>query len=124
MSNDPRKFSVRARLKSFVYAGSGIYRFFRTEHNAQIHLVVSIVVAVLCVITHTSRAETAAVVFSIALVWMAEMFNTSIEKSMDFITEERHPQIKTIKDIAAGAVLVAAIAAVIIGCIIFIPKFF
>jgi diacylglycerol kinase (ATP) len=65
-----------------------------------------------------------AVVFSIAFVWIAEMLNTAIEKSMDFISTQKHPQIKLIKDISAGAVLIATIAAVIVGCIIFIPKLF
>lgn len=115
-------FSWKARLKSFVYAWEGIVSFFRWEHNAQIHLAVTFLVLVLSVTLGLNKWEAIAVVFSIAIVWIAEMFNTAIEKTMDFISVEKHPQIKLIKDIAAGAVLVAAIAAVIVGCFIFIPK--
>ena len=113
----------KARLKSFVYAWEGIVSFFRWEHNAQIHLGVTFLVLVLSVTLGVNKWEAIAVVFSIAIVWIAEMVNTAIEKTIDFVSVEKHPQIKLIKDIAAGAVLVAAIAAVIVGCFIFIPKF-
>jgi len=53
---------------------------------------------------------------------VAEMINTAIEKTIDFISVEKHPQIKLIKDIAAGAVLIASLAAVVVGLFIFIPK--
>lgn len=122
MSNDPRKFSVKARLKSFVYAGNGIIQFFRTEHNAQIHLAVALMVTVFCIFLPVSTNEVFAIIFSIAFVWVTEMINTSIEKAMDFVSKEIHPSIKHVKDMAAGAVLIATIAAVIVGCIIFIPK--
>lgn len=120
-SNAP-VFSWKARLKSFVYAWDGIVSFFRWEHNAQVHLAITFLVLVLSVTLGVNKWEAIAVVFSIAFVWIAEMFNTAIEKAMDFITLEKHPQIKLIKDISAGAVLIAAIAAVIVGCFIFIPK--
>jgi diacylglycerol kinase (ATP) len=120
-SNAP-SFSWKARLKSFVYAWEGIVSFFRKEHNAQIHLAATVLVLVLSVTLGVNKWEAIAVVFSVAFVWIAEMFNTAIEKAMDFISVEKHPQIKLIKDIAAGAVLIAAIASVIVGCFIFIPK--
>jgi diacylglycerol kinase (ATP) len=120
-SNAP-SFSWKARLKSFVYAWEGIVSFFRTEHNAQIHLAATVLLLVLSVTLGVNKWEAIAVVFSVAFVWIAEMFNTAIEKAMDFISVEKHPQIKLIKDIAAGAVLIAAIASVIVGCFIFIPK--
>lgn len=117
------KFSWRARLKSFVYAWEGVVWFFKTEHNASVHLSATIMVLVLSVSFGVSKTEAIAVVFSIGFVWVAEMINTVIEKAMDLISIERHPQIKIIKDVAAGAVLVAAIAAFLVGCLIFIPKF-
>jgi diacylglycerol kinase (ATP) len=120
--SNARVFSWKARLKSFVYAWDGIVSFFRWEHNAQVHLAITFLVLVLSVTLGVNKWEAIAVVFSIAFVWIAEMFNTAIEKAMDFITLEKHPQIKLIKDISAGAVLIAAIAAVIVGCFIFIPK--
>lgn len=116
------KFSWKARLKSFVFAWQGIIDFFRTEHNAQIHLAVTILVIVLSIFFRVNKTETIAIIFSIALVWITEMVNTTIEKTMDFISLQKHPQIKIIKDLSAGAVLIAAIAAVIVGCIIFVPK--
>jgi diacylglycerol kinase (ATP) len=122
LGKDIPSFSWKARLKSFKYAWEGIVSFFRLEYNAQIHLAITVLVLVLSVTLQLSKWEVIAVVFSIAIVWVVEMINTVIEKMMDFICIERHPQIKLIKDLAAGAVLVAAIAAAIIGCIIFIPK--
>ena len=124
MSNNPNRFSVKARLKSFVFAWAGIIRFFRTEHNAQIHLAATIVVSGLCLYFKTTKSETLAIVFVIGLVWITEMINTSIEKAMDFVSPQRDLRIKTIKDLSAGAVLVAAIVSVIVGGIIFIPKIF
>lgn len=115
-------FSWKARLKSFVYAWEGIVSFFRWEHNAQIHLAITFLVLILSVTLGVNKWEAIAVVFSIAFVWVTEMINTAIEKTMDFISMERHPQIKLIKDIAAGTVLIAALAAVIVGSFIFIPK--
>jgi diacylglycerol kinase (ATP) len=120
-SNAP-SFSWKARLKSFVYAWEGIVSFLRREHNAQIHLSITFLVLVLSVTLGVNKWEVIAVVFSIALVWITEMVNTALEKTIDFISIEKHPQIKLIKDVAAGAVLIAAIAAVIVGCFIFIPK--
>jgi diacylglycerol kinase (ATP) len=122
LGSDVPSFSWKARLKSFKYAWEGIVSFFRLEYNAQIHLAITALVLVLSVTLKLTKWEVIAVVFSIAFVWVAEMINTVIERCMDFISIERHPQIKLIKDIAAGAVLVAAIAAAIIGCIIFLPK--
>lgn len=115
-------FSWKTRLKSFVYAWEGIVSFFKCEHNAQIHLAITFLVLVLSVTLGVNKWEAIAVVFSIAFVWVTEMINTVIEKTIDFISVERHPQIKLIKDIAAGAVLIASLAAVIVGLFIFIPK--
>jgi diacylglycerol kinase (ATP) len=124
MSNNPKRFSVRDRLKSFVFAAAGITRFFRTEHNAQIHLTVTIAVIILSFLLKINKTEAVAVIFSIAFVWVTEMINTSIEKAMDFISAERKTEIRNIKDMAAGAVLIAAITSVVIGCIVFLPKLF
>src|ERR1700730_16711879 len=107
MSNNPSRFSLMARLKSFTYAWAGIIRFFRTEHNAQIHLAATVIVIGLCFFFRTTQGESFAVLFSIALVWITEMINTAIEKAMDFLSTERNSRIRDIKDLAAGAVLIA-----------------
>lgn len=117
-----QSFSIIARLRSFRFAGQGIGAFLRSEHNAWIHAVATIGVMILAIVTRPSKHEWLALVFVIALVWITEMLNTCIERIMNFLTTERKPEVKFIKDVAAGAVLVAAIAALITGCIIFIPK--
>ncbi|MBN9382748.1 MAG: diacylglycerol kinase family protein [Chitinophagaceae bacterium] len=122
MMKDER-FSIRGRLRSFYYAAIGIKQFFRQEHNARIHLAAAIVAGLLAWRLKVSRGEAIALVIVIGLVWVTEMLNTCIEKAMDMITREHHPQVKIIKDLAAGAVLIAAITAVIVGSFIFIPKF-
>ncbi len=116
------KFSFRARLRSFSYAWGGVVYFFRTEHNAQIHLAATFLVIFLSVILHVNRVEAFVLLFAVALVWITEMLNTAIEKTMDFITMDQHPSIKIIKDVSAAAVFVASIAAFIAGLFIFIPK--
>ena len=67
--------------------------------------------------------EWIAIVFAISLVWITEMFNTAIEKSMDHLSPTEHPEVKLIKDVASAAVLTASVAACIIALIIYIPKF-
>lgn len=121
---DPKAspFSWKARGRSFVYAWEGIVHFFRKEHNAKIHLAIGLLVVILSFALRLRGWEAASVAFSIALVWITEMINTVVEKIMDFVSPEIHPRIKSIKDIAAGAVLVAAVAAVAVGCLVFIPK--
>ena len=117
-----KSFSIRARGNSFKYAFEGLKDFFRSEHNAWFHLSGSITVIVLAVVSRVSRLEMIALIFAISLVWVAELFNTAIEKIMDFISAEQRPNIKFIKDLSAAAVLIAAIVAFITGCIVFIPK--
>ena len=99
MSNKAERFSWNARAKSFTYAGRGIWRFFRTEHNAWIHLAATFLIIALAFIFKLTRIEVICLVFCIAFVWVTEMINTAIEKAMDFITVERHERIKNIKDI-------------------------
>jgi len=118
----PPRFSIRARLKSFGYAWSGICSFFRTEHNARLHLASTFLVITGSILAGVDRKEAVVLVFAIGFVWVAEIINTAIEKAMDFISGDYHPAIKTVKDLAAGAVLVASITALAAGLIIFIPK--
>jgi len=117
-----QKFSIRSRIRSFGYAAEGIRRFLRQEHNAWIHLAATVVVVAAGWWLKVSHTEAIALVLAIALVWVTEMFNTCLERAADLISQADHPEIKYIKDLAAGAVLVAAIAAVVIGSFIFIPK--
>jgi diacylglycerol kinase (ATP) len=119
---ETQKFSIRSRIKSFTYAGAGIFQFLRREHNARIHLAATIGVVIAASVLKVSHLEAVALVSVIGLVWVTEMLNTCLERATDLISKEEHPEIKFIKDLAAGAVLIAAITAVIIGLFIFIPK--
>ena len=123
MMEGSKKFSFADRIRSFRYAYVGIRKYMGSGHNAILHLVATIAVLIVSLLSKVSAAEAAALAIAIGLVWVAEMFNTCIEKIMDFISLERDPKIQFIKDVSAGAVLVASVAAFIIGLFIFIPKF-
>jgi diacylglycerol kinase (ATP) len=116
------KFSISSRLISFTHAARGIRQFVWREHNARIHLVATIGVITAAILLKIKGAEAAILAIVTGFVWVAEMINTVIERLADHITKQQHPEIKIIKDLAAGAVLVAAIIAVIAGLFIFIPK--
>ena len=122
--NTSKQFSFRARANSFRFAWEGIYRFFTGEHNARIHLVSTIMVFIAAGCLRVSRQELVLLIIVTGFVWAAEIFNTAIEKTMDFIEPGYHPKVKTIKDLAAAAVLVAALTAFAAGAFIFIPKIF
>ncbi len=117
-----KTFSVKARGRSIRYAVNGIVLFFKSEHNAIIHLLITAVVILLSLVLHVSAFETIALVMAIGFVWVAELFNTAIEKTLDFVSMEKSPPIKFIKDLSAAAVLVAVLIAVVVGCIVFIPR--
>jgi diacylglycerol kinase (ATP) len=119
----PPKFSMHSRLKSFIYAFEGFRHFFLTEHNAWLHALATLMIVAVSFATGISPLEWIAIIFAISLVWITEMLNTAVEKSMDHLSPSVHPNVKLIKDVAAAAVLTAATAACIIALIIFIPKF-
>lgn len=116
------RFSWRQRGNSFRYAFEGIRALFQTEHNAWIHGAFTVVVITLAFIFKVSRLELMLLILAMAIVWITEIINTAIEKAMDFVSAEKHPKIKLVKDLAAAAVLVSAVAAFLIGLIIFLPK--
>lgn len=114
-----KRFSVHARLMSFVYAFRGIRALFATEHNAYIHLLATLIALVLGVVLKIGRYEWLWLTLAIVLVFAAELVNTAIEKLCDVVQPDYSKKIKTIKDLAAAATLVCAIGAVVIGCLIF-----
>lgn len=118
------KFSVKKRIRSFGYAFGGLYRFFKTEHNAWIHSVAAITALILGWALDLSRTEWIGVLFAIGFVLSAEAFNTVIETLADSVSDQENERIKYVKDLAAGAVLIAAITAAAIGLIVFLPKIF
>jgi diacylglycerol kinase (ATP) len=115
-------FSVGARLKSFVYAARGV-RAVLSQHNAWIHAVATVVVVVGGVSFGLERYEWIAIVAAIAAVWTAEALNTAFERLCDVASPDFHPLVEQAKDIAAGAVLIAAVGAATIGVVVFLPHF-
>lgn len=115
-------FTFRKRAASFKYAFQGIKRLFTHEHNSWIHLFVTVCVIIAGCILHIAVWEWIAIVIVIGLVLAAEAFNSAIECLGDAVSEEPNHYVKHAKDLAAGAVLLSAIAAAIVGLIIFLPK--
>ena len=122
-NKNPNSFSVKARLKSFRYAFEGLNNFFSAQHNAIIHLLMTFAVVFAAIFFNVNRGEAIAIILAAGFVWAAEFFNTAIEKLADIVSKEFHPGIKFIKDVSAAAVLLSAITAVLVGAIIFLPKF-
>lgn len=116
-------FSLRNRIKSFDYSIQGIITFFKNEHNARIHAAAAILVIVLGWYFKLTLMEWCWITLAIGLVFISEMFNTAIEYLTDLVSPEIQPLAKKTKDVASGAVLIAALVAVFIGLFIFIPKF-
>ena len=124
MAKESSAFSWQKRLKSFAYAGDGIKALFKTEHNAYIHAGLTATALLLAVVLHISRLEWMALILAMAGVWITEILNTALEKTADLISEDYHPLIKLVKDLAAAAVLISAVAALLVGLLIFLPKLF
>lgn len=108
--------------KSFGYAFQGIFNTIRTERNIKIHCVAAILVTIFGIWLHISKTEWMICFILFGLILALELVNTAVEATVDLFTGERKPLAKKAKDAAAGAVLVAAIFAAVIGILIFIPK--
>ena len=117
-----QKFSLKKRFESFRYAYAGLRTLWREEHNVRIHIVAGLIVLVMGFLLHISLSEWCVVTLVVAVVLLAEALNSSLENIADAISEEKNEKIQKAKDLAAAAVLISAIAAVIIGVIIFLPK--
>jgi len=120
--SEHERFSVVARGRSFRYALRGMGIILKTQHNFWIQLVAAAVVAGMGVFFSISATEWAILILAMMAVLVAESFNTAIEIDIDLTSPQYHPYARDTKDVAAGAVLLAVIGAVLIGCIIFIPK--
>ena len=118
----PQKFSVRSRIKSFTYALAGLRQFIVWEHNARIHLAATVGVIVAGFLWKVTAREAAILTIVTGVVWVTEILNTCVERLADLFMKEHHPEIKIVKDLAAGAVLISAIVAVVVALFIFIPR--
>lgn len=127
--NDPIKEHEHSKnklikfLKSFFYAAKGIISFLRAERNGWIHCCAIVVVTIAGFYFNINRMEWIAVLFCFGLVLAAEAFNTAIERLVNLVSPKKNPIAGDVKDVAAGAVFICAIAAAIIGLLIFIPYF-
>lgn len=111
-----------ARCKSILIAVAGIRSFFSKEVHGRLHLILALIAIAISLICGLNSLEWLFILLSLTLVFISEMFNTCIERIMDYINKDYDPRIKIIKDIAAGAVLVAAIFAIIVAAVILLPK--
>lgn len=107
---------------NLLWAVRGLVAVFRTQASARIQLATAAFVIGAGFFFRIDRSEWLAVILSIGLVLAAEAFNTALESLADAVHPERHPLVGRAKDAAAGAVLLAAIAATVIGTIVFLPK--
>jgi len=114
-------FSYRRFFNSFRYAIRGLVRLILTEQNARVHFVATMLVGACAYFFHLSRLEAVVLFFAVVLVFAVEIINTAIEKLLDLVHPENHEQIAFIKDALAGAVLIAAVIASVVGILIFTP---
>lgn len=108
-------------VESFRYAFAGLWHTLKTQRNARIHISIAIVVIIVGIALKLKDIEWAIIGLTIGFVFVAELFNTVIEAVTDLVTEEYHPLAKRAKDVAAGAVLTAALTAVAVGLLILGP---
>jgi diacylglycerol kinase (ATP) len=111
----------RSRARSFRNAFSGWEYALRTQPNTWIHTAFSLAVLIVCAWLRLPPRDFAIIIVTIALVWAAELINTAIEAAIDLASPNQHPLAKAGKDAAAGAVLVTAVGAVLIGLLILGP---
>ena len=121
--SEPSRVRQASTLRSsFRYALEGLRYVVRSERNARLHVVSAILVIVVSVWLGLPAAEWALIIAGIALVFAGEMLNTVVELAIDLISPESNPLAKHVKDVAAGAVLVAAVAAASIGFLMLGPR--
>ncbi len=121
MSKPGSWFTLRSRIMSFRYALQGLRFALVTQHNFRIHLVAAMAAVGLGALWRISADDWRWLVVAIAIVLAAELINTSFEHLCDVVQPELHASVKTAKDVAAGAVLIASIAAAVIGVMVFWP---
>ncbi|MDQ3626841.1 MAG: diacylglycerol kinase family protein [Verrucomicrobiota bacterium] len=116
-----RPFQFTGRLRSFRYALAGIWRMIHCQHNAWIHAAATLAVFAAGFLLRVSLADWCWIILAVSIVWTAEALNTAFEFLADAASPDFHPLVRDAKNVAAGAVLITAVAAAIIGGIIFWP---
>ncbi len=115
------RFKAHSLFASFKYASAGLYFMLRTQRNMRIHTVSGIAVFALAVGLKLPPLQLALIAVVCSLVVICEMFNTAIENAVDLATHRRHPLAKAAKDVAAGAVMAAALNAIVVGVLLLGP---
>ncbi|KPL83125.1 hypothetical protein SE15_07590 [Thermanaerothrix daxensis] len=115
---------LRSRLPAFRHAFSGLGYVLRTQKNAWIHAMATLLVIALGFWLHLDLIQWALLTFAIGVVWLSEAFNTALEAFIDLVNPDTHPLAGIAKDTAAAAVLIAAITAAVIGFLILGPPLF
>jgi diacylglycerol kinase len=121
ISRDENSSRFRGLVRSFYFAFAGLWFLLRTQRNARIEVSIGVIVCVLAAWLRIPPAHWALLIFTIALVLILEGLNTSIEAAVDLASPRRHPLAKSAKDLAAGMVLIAAMASVAVGLLILGP---
>ena len=123
-----KKNEIRVKSKkiinSFKYAIQGVLASFKTERNMKIHICIMILVIIAGILFKINKYEWIICVICFAIVISGELFNTAIETVVDMVMPYKNEKAKLAKDVSAGAVLVLAMGAAIVGLIIFMPKIF
>ena len=109
---------------TFKHAFNGIVHVFKKEQNFRIHIIATILVITAGILFSIETTEWLMIIITISIVIAFELINSAIEYLCDFVSPDHHDKIKRIKDATAGAVLVAAIGALVLALIIFVPKIF
>ena len=113
----------RGRIRAFTFAWAGIRNLWLKEKNTRVYLFFTAAVIIAGFVFTVSITEWCILIMLIAAVWCAEALNAAVERNVDLVTAEKKPLAKEAKDLAAGAVLILAIASAVIGLMIFLPKF-
>lgn len=114
--------NILKTLRSFRFAFKGLWQVGRFENNARVHLLATIIVIGAAFFLKVEKSEWLWLLASIALVWICETFNTAIEKLVDLVSPEYNETAGKVKDLSAGAVLIAASFSIVVALIIFLPK--
>jgi len=121
MNDQSRRFELTRRIRSFRFAIRGICRLVSSQHNAWIHAAATVLVVVAGAVLQLSAKDWCWIILATSMVWTAEALNTSLEFLADATCADIHPLVRDAKDVSAGAVLLSAIGAAMIGTLIFWP---
>ena len=123
MTDRPATWSAATRLRSFRCAIRGVGFVMTTQPHARVHAVATLLVVAAAAFLHVDRVDWVMLIGAMAMVWTAEALNTAVEFACDAVIREHQPLIGKAKDAAAGAVLLAAVGAAVIGALVFVPRF-